>query len=248
MRALLLIQFSTCTRISKKKTTTKNMPSIERSCYLLNISSICVIFLYNCMRCLDGLSILLQRYVRKGNDAKKTQQFSVFVCNRNNLVPRAYVPFGQHQDTELWNNQFPETKILGLPVSRRMRGVVYVATRDKVDVDTFHKGIQYALEILAKSKFGFERTPVSNFKSKRHKGSGNELVDYSRAPCLGADQKARGLWERDCNRKNPVKCNACVVARKIETGCFSRNVPISNDPVLRISKQIGKNIDQRPCE
>ena len=29
-------------------------------------------------------------------------------------------------------------------------------------------------------------------------GSGNELVDYSRAPCLGADQKARGLWERDC--------------------------------------------------
>ena len=28
-------------------------------------------------------------------------------------------------------------------------------------------------------------------------GSGNELVDYSRAPCLGADQKARGLWERD---------------------------------------------------
>ena len=29
-------------------------------------------------------------------------------------------------------------------------------------------------------------------------GSGNALVDYSRAPCLGADQKARGLWERDC--------------------------------------------------
>ena len=23
-------------------------------------------------------------------------------------------------------------------------------------------------------------------------------VDYSRAPCLGADQKTRGLWERDC--------------------------------------------------
>ena len=22
-----------------------------------------------------------------------------------NLVPRAHVPFGQHQDTELWNNQ-----------------------------------------------------------------------------------------------------------------------------------------------
>ena len=23
-------------------------------------------------------------------------------------------------------------------------------------------------------------------------------TDYSRASCLGADQKARGLWERDC--------------------------------------------------
>ena len=107
------------------------------------------------------------------------------------------MPFGQHQNTELWNNQFPETKILGLPVSRRMRGLVYMASRDKIEVDTFHKGIQYALEKLGKSKFGFERTAVSNFKSKRHEGSGNELVDYSRAPCLGADQKARGLWERD---------------------------------------------------
>ena len=25
-------------------------------------------------------------------------------------------------------------------------------------------------------------------------------LDYSRAPCLGADQKARGLWERDCTQ------------------------------------------------
>ena len=64
-----------------------------------------------------------------------------------------------------------------------------MASEHKVDVDTFHKGIQYALEKLGKSKFGFE--------SKRHEGSGNELVDYSRAPCLGADQKARGLWEGD---------------------------------------------------
>ena len=90
--------------------------------------------------------------------------------------------FGQHQDTELWNNQFPETKILGLPVSRRMRALVYIASRDKIDVDTFYKGIQYALEKLGKSKFGFQRTTISNFKSKRHEGSGNELVDYSRAP------------------------------------------------------------------
>ena len=72
-----------------------------------------------------------------------------------------------------------------------------MASRDKADVDTLHKSIQYALEKLGKSKSGFERTAVSKFKRKRRLGSGNELVDY-RAPCLGADQKARGLWERDC--------------------------------------------------
>ena len=79
-----------------------------------------------------------------------------------------------------------------------MRGLVYMASRDKVDVDAFHKSIQYALEKLGKSKSGFERTAVSNFKSKKHEGSGNELVDYSRSLCRGAGQKARGLWERDC--------------------------------------------------
>ena len=74
-----------------------------------------------------------------------------------------------------------------------------MASRDKIDVDMFQKNIQYALEKLGKSKSGFERTVVSKFKRKRRVGSGNELVDYSRAPCLGADQKARGLWERDWN-------------------------------------------------
>ena len=113
-----------------------------------------------------------------------------------NLVPRAHVPFGQHQDTELWNNQFPGNKILGLPVSRRMRALVFMASRDKFDLDAFHKDISYALEKLGKSKFGFERTVISKFKSKRRVGSRNELVDYSRALCLGADQKARGLWDR----------------------------------------------------
>ena len=72
-----------------------------------------------------------------------------------------------------------------------------MASRDKVDVDMFHKSIQYSLEKLGQSKSGFERTVVSKFKRKRRVGSGNKLVDYSRAPCLGADQKARGLWERD---------------------------------------------------
>ena len=47
-----------------------NMPSTERSFYLLKTRTICVIFLYNCMQCIDGLNILLQRYVIKGNNGK----------------------------------------------------------------------------------------------------------------------------------------------------------------------------------
>ena len=95
-------------------------------------------------------------------------------------LTRAHVPFGQHQNTELWN----KTKILRLSISWRMRGLVYMASRDKVDVDTFHKGIQYALEKLGKSKFGFERTAVSNFKSKRHEGSGNEQEGEVNFACV----------------------------------------------------------------
>ena len=83
-----------------------------------------------------------------------------FDSTRSNLVPRAHVPFGQHQDTELWNNQFSETKILGLPVSRSMRALVYM---DKVEVDAIHKGIQYSLEKPGKSKFGIERTDGIKF-------------------------------------------------------------------------------------
>ena len=43
-----------------------------------------------------------------------------------------------------------------------------------------------------------------------------------------------------CYRKNPVKCNARAVARKIEANCFSRNVPFSSDPVVRISRNLAK--------
>ena len=52
-----------------------NMPSIEQSFYLLNARTHCVIFLYNWLQCIDGFSLLLQRYVRKGNDAKNPAIF-----------------------------------------------------------------------------------------------------------------------------------------------------------------------------
>ena len=50
---------------------------------------------------------------------------------------RAFEP--KRQDAEL--------KILGLPVSQRMRALAKnIVYRDKIDVDSFHKGIQYAVE------------------------------------------------------------------------------------------------------
>ena len=42
----------------------------------------------------------------------------------------------------LLNHQFLESKILGVPVSRHMRPLIYLASGDKVDVDAFHNEIQ----------------------------------------------------------------------------------------------------------
>ena len=59
-----------------------------------------------------------------------------------------------------------------------MRGLLYTASRDKVDVDTFHKDIQYALEKLGKSNFGFERTAVlyQILKAKDTRALGTSLL------------------------------------------------------------------------
>ena len=97
----------------------------------------------------------------------------IAICR--NLVPRAHVPFGQHQDTELWNNQFPESKILGVPVSRRTR-VPWFTWRPEIKSMCMHstKAFNTHWKKIGKSKFGFERTAALHLKSKRHEGSGNE--------------------------------------------------------------------------
>ena len=84
-----------------------------------------------------------------------------------------------HQDTELWNllnSQFPESKILGLTVSRCMRGLVDMASEDKVDVDTFHKGIQYALEKLGKSNLALKEQQYQILKAKDTRALGTSLL------------------------------------------------------------------------
>ena len=64
----------------------------------------------------------------------------------------------------------------------------------------------------------------------------------------GNDAKNPAFLAFVCYLKNPVKCNSCAVARKIETDCCSRKVPFSSDPVVRISRNLAKKKDQRPRE
>ena len=54
-----------------------------------------------------------------------------------------------------------------------MRGFVYMALRD---VDTFHKGIQYALEKLGKSKFHLKAQQYQILKANNTKALGTDLL------------------------------------------------------------------------
>ena len=53
---------------------------------------------------IDKLPGIRGNFVRVDEDWQEWD-FPKFVYALHNLVPRAHVPFGQHQDTELWNNQ-----------------------------------------------------------------------------------------------------------------------------------------------
>ena len=83
--------------------------------------------------------------------------------------------------------------MLGVPVSRRMRALVSMAARGKVDVDAFHKGIQFALEKLGKSKLGLERTVGSEFKRRRHEGSGSSLLIIECVHCHAIKVKSKTM-------------------------------------------------------
>ena len=64
-------------------------------------------------------------------------------------------------------------------------------------------------------------------------------MDYSRAPCLGADQKTRGLWERDCPelheddesslRRSAVRGNFTSGRRPLGSSSSVFKVPIIRD-------------------
>ena len=62
----------------------------QRSFHLLNIRAICTIFRRNLIQCIDGFTLLLQRYVRKGNDAKNPEILSFFFVTKSILDPRPF--------------------------------------------------------------------------------------------------------------------------------------------------------------
>ena len=84
-RHSLPLQCFNCCNLARAQGFQKtNMPPTERSFYLLNSQHphyLCF-FLYNCMQCVDGFSILLQRYVTKGNDAKNPAIFSFCLLSK----------------------------------------------------------------------------------------------------------------------------------------------------------------------
>jgi len=59
---------------------------------LLNTRTICAIFLHNWTQCIDGFNLLLQRYVRKGDDAKKLAILSFFVVTERTHLNAAHAP------------------------------------------------------------------------------------------------------------------------------------------------------------
>ena len=69
-----------------------------------------------------------------------------------------------------------------------------MASRDKVDVDMFHKSIQYALEILGKSKSGFERTVLSKLKEKDARALGTSLLIIPELRVLVLTKRHVGSW------------------------------------------------------
>ena len=78
------------------------------------------------------------------------------------------MPFGQHQDTELWKNQFPETKILGLPVSQRMRDLVYMASRDKVDAFSSPEAALLLVSTKNRDLWPYPTPEVRDSRTSRH--------------------------------------------------------------------------------
>ena len=110
-----------------------------------------------------------------------------------NLVPRAHVPFGQHQDTGLWNTStisFPEPSCLLL-----LKFDTAVLSKPNFDFPSF---FSVRIEFLCGTHprrlylwMPCRPRHACAVKPELLKSWTLE-IDYSRSPCLGADQRYVG--------------------------------------------------------
>ena len=94
------------------------MPLIERSFFHSNTRTICAIFLYYWTQCIDGFSLLLQRYVRKGNDAKNPAILSFFFVTKRTQLNVAHAqlleklrPIQSLEFQEIWQKNSSEYRV-----------------------------------------------------------------------------------------------------------------------------------------
>jgi len=83
-------RFCWCNSASAQGLQKTNISSIERSSNLLNTHTICAIFLYNWTQFIDGFSLLLQRCVRKGNNAKNPAILNIFFVTESTQLNAAH--------------------------------------------------------------------------------------------------------------------------------------------------------------
>ena len=120
------------------------------------------------------------------------QMFPLF----SNLIPKAHMPFGQHQDTELCNNEQSRSQS---PHAFCFQNVILLFLQIQISTFLVFPVCFECLCVMYPHQL-YLWTPCNPrhacaMKLKLLKSWTLE-INYSRAPCLGADQKACGLWKR----------------------------------------------------
>jgi len=96
------------------------MPSIERSVYLLNTHTICAIFLYYWTQCIDGFSLLLQRYVRKANDGKNPAILSFFFVTERTQLHAVHAQLHEKIEMDCFCRNLPISNNLAIRILRNL--------------------------------------------------------------------------------------------------------------------------------
>ena len=113
-----------------------------------------------------------------------------------NLIPRAHMPFGQHHDTELCNNEQSRSQS---PHAFCFQNVILLFLQ--IQISTFLVFpvcfeclcVMYPHQLYLWTSCNPRYACAMKLELLK---SWTLEINHSRAPCLGADQKACGLWKR----------------------------------------------------